>query len=53
MAMERTGVLELLLKRGMDGGVDFLIEALSALVDGIMEAGVSAPGRRRVCRTVA
>ena len=26
----------------MDGDVDFLIGALSALVDGIMEAGVSA-----------
>ena len=40
--MERTDVLELLLKRSMDGDVDFLMGALSALVDGIMEAGVSA-----------
>ena len=42
VAMERTDVLELLLKRGMDGEVEFLIEALSELVDGIMEAGGSA-----------
>ena len=35
-------LLELLRKRGMDGDVDFLREALRVLVDGIMDAEVSA-----------
>ena len=33
----KDGVLELLLKRGMDADVDFLREALKVLADGIME----------------
>ena len=33
--------MELLRKRGMDGEVDFLREALQVLVEGIMEAEVS------------
>ena len=36
------GYLELLRKRGMDEDVDFLQEALRVLVDGIMDAEVSA-----------
>ncbi len=35
-------VLELLRKRGMDGDIDFLREALGVLVEGIMDAEVSA-----------
>ena len=35
-------LLELLRKRGMDGEVDFLWEALPALVEGIMDAEASA-----------
>ena len=35
-------LLELLRKRGMDGDLDFLREALQALVEGIMDAEVSA-----------
>ena len=35
-------LLELLRKRGMDGDVDFLREALRVLLDGIMDAEVSA-----------
>ena len=42
MAKDRIDVIELLRKRGMDGDVDFLREALSVLVDGIMDAEVSA-----------
>ena len=34
--------MELLRKRGMDEDVDFLQEALRVLVDGIMDAEVSA-----------
>ena len=34
-------LLELLRKRGMDGDVDFLREALGVLVEGIMDAEVS------------
>ena len=42
VAKERIDVLELLRKRGMDGDVDFLREALRVLVGGIMDAEVSA-----------
>ena len=42
MAKDRVDVLELLRKRGVGGDVDFLREALRVLVDGIMDAGVSA-----------
>ena len=42
MAKDRIDVIELLRKRGMDGDVDFLREALSVLVDSIMDAEVSA-----------
>ena len=35
-------LLELLRKGGMDGDVDFLREALRVLVEGIMDAEVSA-----------
>ena len=35
-------LLELLRKRGLDGDVDFLREALQVLVEGIMDAEVSA-----------
>ena len=42
MAQNSMDVLELLRKRGMDGDVDFLREALQVLVEGIMDAEVSA-----------
>ena len=42
MAKERIDVLELLRKRGMDGDVDFLREALRVQEGGIMDAEVSA-----------
>ena len=42
MAKDRIDVLELLPKRCMDSDVDFLREALRVLVDGIMDAEVSA-----------
>ena len=42
MVKQRMDLLELLRKRGMDGDVDFLGEALRVLVDGIMDAEVSA-----------
>ena len=35
MVKQRMDLLELLRKRGMDGDVDFLREALRVLVDGI------------------
>ncbi|MDE2716829.1 MAG: transposase [Chloroflexota bacterium] len=41
MARESMDVLELLHKRGMDGDVDFLREALAVLVEGIMDAEAS------------
>ena len=41
MARESMDVLELLRKRGMDGDVDFLREALAVLVEGIMDAEAS------------
>ena len=42
MVKQSMDLLELLRKRGMDGDVDFLREALRVLVDGIMDAEVSA-----------
>ena len=42
MARGSMDILELLRKRGMDGDVDFLREALAVLVEGIMDAEVSA-----------
>ena len=42
MVKERMDLLELLRKGGMDGGVDFLREALRVLVEGIMDAEVSS-----------
>ena len=41
MARESMDLLELLRKRGMDGDVDFLREALGVLVDGIMDGKAS------------
>ena len=42
MVKQRMDLLELLRKRGMDGDVDLLREALRVLVDGIMDAEVAA-----------
>ena len=42
MVKQRMDLLELLRKRGMDGDVDLLREALRVLVDGIMHAESSA-----------
>ena len=42
MVKERMDLLELLRKGEMDGDVDFLREALRVLVEGIMDAEVSA-----------
>ena len=42
MVKQSMDLLELLRKRGMDGDVDFLREALRVLVDGIMDAEISA-----------
>ena len=42
MVKHSMDLLELLRKRGMDGDVDLLREALRVLVDGIMDAEVSA-----------
>ena len=42
MAKNSMDLLELLRKRGMDGDVDFLREALQVLVEGIMDAEVAA-----------
>ena len=42
MVKERMDLLELLRKGGMDGDVDFLREALRVLVEGVMDAEVSA-----------
>ena len=41
MARESMDLLELLRKRGMDGDVDFLREALGVLVDELMDAEAS------------
>ena len=41
MVKHSMDLLELLRKRGIDGDVDFLREALRVLVDGIMDAEVS------------
>ena len=51
MAKERIDVLELLRKRGMDGDLDFLREALRVLVDGIDGRRGLGPDRRRLRRT--
>ena len=51
MVKESMDLLELLRKRGMDGDVDFLREALRVMVDGIMEAEVSSRIGARVWRT--
>ena len=40
MVKERMDLLELMRKRGVDGDVDFLREALRVLVEEIMEADV-------------
>ena len=45
MVQPSMDLLELLRKRGMDGDVDFLREALRVLVDDIMDAEVSATPR--------
>ena len=42
MVKQSMDLMELLRKRGMDGDVDFLREALRVVVDGIMGAEVSA-----------
>ena len=42
MVKDSMDLLELLRKRGVDGDVDFLREALRVLVEGIMDAEVSA-----------
>ena len=42
MVKERMGLLELMRKRGVDGDVDFLREALRVLVEEVMEADVSS-----------
>ena len=42
MVKDSMDLLELLRKRGADGDVDFLREALQVLVEGIMDAEVSA-----------
>ena len=42
MARDSIDILELLRKRGVDGDVDFLREALLVLMDAIMDAEVSA-----------
>ena len=42
MVKHSMDLLELLRKRGLDGDVDFLREALRVLTDGIMDAEVSA-----------
>ena len=52
MARESMDVLELLRKRGMDGDVDFLREALGVLVEGIMDAEVSARESEAAYRAV-
>ena len=54
MVKQRMDLLELLRKRGMDGDVDLLREALRILVDGIMDAEVpprSAPSTANAARS--
>ena len=53
MVKQRMDLLELLRKRGIDGDVDFLREALRVLVDGIMDAEVSgsAPSTANAARS--
>ena len=47
MAKNNMDLLELLRKRGMDGDMDFLREALRALVEGIIACPVPRHGGRR------
>ena len=47
MARDSIDILELLRKRGMDGDVDFLREALGVLVEGIMDAEASVKAGAR------
>ena len=42
MARDSIDLLELLRKRGVDGDVDFLREALRVLTDALMDAEVTA-----------
>ena len=42
MVKDSVDLLELLLKRGVDGDVDFLLEALRVVADAVMDADVSA-----------
>ena len=42
MVKESMDLLELLRKRGVDGDVDFLLEALRVVADAVMDADVSA-----------
>ena len=42
MVKDSMDILELLRKRGMDGEVDFLLEALRVVADAVMDADVSA-----------
>ena len=41
MARESMDILELLRKRGLNGDVDFLLEALGVVAQGLMEAEVT------------
>ena len=41
MARESMDILELLRKRGLNGDVDFLLEALGVVAHGLMEAEVT------------
>ena len=41
MARDSIDILELLRKRGMDGDLDFLLEAVEALANGIMDSEAS------------
>ena len=42
MVKDSVDLLELLRKRGVDGDVDFLLEALRVVADAVMDADVSA-----------
>ena len=45
MARDSIDILELLRKRGMDGDVDFLREAVAVLANGIMDSEASVKAR--------
>ena len=51
MVKERMDLLELMRKRGVDGDVDFLREALRVLVEEILEADAVIEDRCWVWRT--